>query len=78
MPQATALTCAIEPAASGATSPQGIPFSLATNSAPVPLSDEPALPTADELSDRAELQPAYSEQITVDVEAEVAAFRDKD
>lgn len=80
-PQATAPTSAIAAATRGAAPSQDIPFSTAANNDPVAQADQlrTAVPAVvPDSSDRAKLPTAYSEQTTVDVEAEVAAFRDRD
>ena len=77
-PRSTAPTSALAAAIRAAASPTEIPFSIPTTGDALSASGAPAPSATAEPSDRAELPAAYSQHTTVDVEAEVAAFRDRD
>lgn len=76
-PRSTVPTGALAAAIRAAASPAEIPFSIATTGDAVKASAA-SPPLAAEPSDRADLPAAYSQQTSMDVEAEVAAFRDRD
>jgi type IV secretion system protein VirB6/type IV secretion system protein TrbL len=76
-PRPAAPTSALAEALRTAAAPPNIPLSIPTSPEP-PASRAPAPTAAAEPTDRAELPAAYGQQTSVDVEAEVAAFRDKD
>jgi hypothetical protein len=75
-PRSSAPTRALAAAIRAASAPTEIPFSIATTGDALKAAEAPA--PAAEPSDRTELPAAYSQQTSVDVEAEVAAFRDRD
>jgi type IV secretion system protein VirB6/type IV secretion system protein TrbL len=58
--------------------PQDILFSTATGNEPTKPPHAPARAASVESTGRSELPAAYSDQTSVDIEAEVAAFRDRD
>jgi type IV secretion system protein TrbL len=69
---------AIAAATRAAASLQEIPFSVTASSDSVDATKAQPPAQAGETSERAELPAAYSQQTSVDIEAEVAAFRDRD
>lgn len=78
-PAPAAPSSVIADAARLVASPRNIPFSTrAPNSAPRPYSKPTVPATTAEPPDRTELPAAYNQQTSVDVEAEVSAFRDRD
>lgn len=71
-------TAGIAEATRNVSLPKDVAFSTATDNASAKPPQGPAPAASVEPPDRSELPAAYSDQTSVDIEAEVAAFRDRD
>jgi hypothetical protein len=71
-------TAGIAEATRNVSLPKDVAFSTATDNASAKPPQGPARAASVEPTDRSELPAAYSDQTSVDIEAEVAAFRDRD